>query len=76
MKKTTEYKGVSWKARDRKWQAQITVKGIRFECGRFDTEIDAIKARDRKIIALSLDYKYLQVIKPMNNERQNTSDSK
>lgn len=71
MKKTTEYKGVSWKSRDRKWQSQITVKGVRYECGRFDTEIDAIKARDRKIIALGLGNQHLQIIKPVNNAKPN-----
>ena len=71
MRKTTEYKGVSWKTKNRKWQSQITVKGVRYECGHFDTELEAIRARDKKIMALGLPNSLLQIFKPMSNENPN-----
>ena len=50
MNKTSNYKGVSWKASHRRWCAKVQ----NIECGCFETEIEAVKARDKKIIALNL----------------------
>jgi len=71
MKKTTEYKHVSWSIRKRKWIAVITHNKIRYECGDYDDEISAVKAVDKRIIALGLNYNKLQIIKPVNNARPN-----
>ena len=48
--KTSNYTGVSWKASHQRWCAKVQ----RYECGCFQTELEAVKARDKKIIALNL----------------------
>lgn len=72
MKKTLTYKGVSYKKREGKWTSSISVKGVRHECGYYDEEILAAKARDMTIIKLGLDRKLLQVLKPIGDTGKNT----
>ena len=62
----SKYKGVSWDKRTKKWESVLVVKGIRYPCGFYDDEIVAVKARDKRIIALGADYKKLQILKPLN----------
>lgn len=50
MTKKSNYTGVSWKASHQRWCAKVQ----RYECGCFHTELEAVKARDKKIIALNL----------------------
>lgn len=60
--RASEYKGVSWHTNSQKWQSSITVKGVIYNCGYFDDDRAAAKARDRKIIAFNLN-KPLQILK-------------
>lgn len=68
---TSKYTGVSWKKQDRKWISVFTYKGITYDCGSYDDELKAVKARDRRIISLGANYDKLQVIKPMKRETEN-----
>ncbi len=61
----SKYKGVSWDKRTKKWESVLTSKGLRYPCGFYDDEIQAVKARDKRIIALGLDYSKLQILKPL-----------
>jgi hypothetical protein len=69
MTKTTNYKNISWRQRERKWEAGITVKGVKYKCRSYFDEIDAVKAVDRLIISKGFDYKKLQILKPLKNEK-------
>ena len=62
----SKYKGVSWDRKTEKWESQITINRVNHPCGFYDNELDAVKARDRRIIALGADYKKLQILKPLN----------
>lgn len=72
MRKTTEYKNISWSQKRRRWVAAITHKKVRYECGMFENEIDAVKAVDRRIIALWLPKSKLQIFKPIKSEDSNS----
>ena len=50
MNKTSNYKGVFWNSQHQKWRAKVQ----NYELGYFNTELEAVKARDKKIIALNL----------------------
>jgi hypothetical protein len=50
MTKNTPYKGVTYKTKYRKWHAKVGS----IECGYADTDREAAKLRDKKIIALNL----------------------
>lgn len=63
---TSKYQGVNWKKDIQKYRASVTHKGVRYECGTADSERDAAILRDKKILALGLDTKKLQVLKPFN----------
>lgn len=40
-KKSSQYAGVSWSKRDKKWQAQIRIKGVVKHLGYFTNELEA-----------------------------------
>lgn len=63
--KTTNYKNICWRQRERKWEASIVVNKIRYQCGSYLEEIDAVKAVDLLIIKKGFDYKKLQIIFPL-----------
>jgi len=44
--KTSKYKGVCWKKRNRRWTAAITFEKKKIHLGYFKNEIDAAKAYD------------------------------
>lgn len=44
----SQYKGVSWYKRDKKWFAQIKVNSQKIHLGCFNNQIDAAKAYDKK----------------------------
>ena len=48
----SQYKGVRFDKRRKKWIAEITYKGRKHYLGAFDDEIDAAKAYDRKAVEL------------------------
>lgn len=69
--KQTTYKGVCWKPKENRWIATITYKGKKIGCGSATTDVDAVKLRDRKIMALGLPTKLLQVFKPIEKLKRN-----
>ena len=56
---TSKYKGVSWDKTKNKWRATTSFKGKPIAIGRFDDEIEAAKARDRKAYELFGEFAYL-----------------
>ncbi len=60
---TSKYAGVNWKKDIQKWRANVMYQGQKIECGFSDSERGAAILRDKKIIALGLDTKKLQVLK-------------
>lgn len=58
-KTSSKYKGVHWFKRDRKWQSQICVNGIKRHLGYFDDEIEAAKAFDAAARELCGEFAYL-----------------
>lgn len=66
-RRESQYRGVNWKSDIQKWRANVMYQGQKIECGFSDTERGAAILRDKKIIALGLDQKLLQILKPINN---------
>lgn len=62
---TSKYIGVHWRRYEQQYRASICHKGVRIECGYAKNERDAAILRDRKILALGLDIKKLQILKPL-----------
>lgn len=62
--KVSPYAGVGWNKSNQMWKATVTAKNITYDCGHFEDDREAAKARDRKIIALNLK-KPLQILKPV-----------
>ncbi|MBW8041200.1 MAG: endonuclease [Planctomycetes bacterium] len=60
-KHSSKYKGVSWFARAKKWQARIQANGTKIFLGNFTKEIDAAKAYDRAAIKYHRDFAYLNL---------------
>ena len=54
-----KYKGVSWYKRDKKWQVQIYYNARTIHLGRFDDEVEAALAYDRKAAELFGEFAYL-----------------
>lgn len=57
-----KYIGILYNSNYKKFKSKVNHKGITYECGFYDTEREAVLARDKKIIALGLDVK-LQILK-------------
>lgn len=53
------YTGISWNRAKQKWVSKIN----NIDCGYYDNQMDAVKARDLAIIKNGLDYKKLQILK-------------
>lgn len=51
--KSSQYAGVTWISRDRKWQAKISIEGIHKHLGYFSNEKDAKNAYDKAIEELN-----------------------
>ena len=45
---TSQYKGVSWHSRDRKWRASIRINYKKYNLGNFSSEEEAARAYDAK----------------------------
>ncbi|WP_035647364.1 AP2 domain-containing protein [Flavobacterium sp. ASV13] len=61
--RVSKYTGVGWNRSMQKWRSSVSGQGVKYDCGYFDNERDAAKARDMKILALGLK-KPLQILKP------------
>ena len=51
-KGTSQYKGVSWENRRKKWRVRIQLNGKEIYFGQFDSEVDAARAYDKKAVEL------------------------
>lgn len=60
--RTSQYTGVGWNREQQKWRSSVSHSGVKYDCGYYDNERAAAKARDMKILALGLN-KPLQVLK-------------
>lgn len=49
---TSRFIGVSWDSRRKRWRARVEIEGHSISLGRFSTEEDAARARDRAIMLL------------------------
>jgi hypothetical protein len=56
---TSIYKGVSWDKENKKWVVQSNKNNRTFKIGRFDNEIDAAKAYDKKAKELFGEFAWL-----------------
>ena len=56
---TSEYKGVFWHKKDKRWYAQIHPDYTGIHLGSFQEEVDAAKAYDAKAIELYGEFAYL-----------------
>lgn len=61
IKKTSRYKGVGWKKRERRWVAKITKDGKKYELGYFKNEDDAAIAYNNKAMELFGEFAYKNV---------------
>lgn len=52
MHKSSKFQGVTLDKARGKWRAWVWAKGKNVDCGRFDNEIDAAKARDKKVFEI------------------------
>lgn len=57
------YTGVRWISETQKWQSKVSSNGIVYNCGNHVEQLDAVRARDRKIIEKGLK-RQLQILKP------------
>lgn len=60
------YLGVTFHKRDRRWQAQVRHKGIRYYCGYFKTEKEAAVAYDKKAKELHKEFANLNFKEKLN----------
>ena len=65
-RRESQYRGVNWKSDIQKWRANVMYKGEKVDAGFSDTERGAAILRDKKILALGLDTKKLQILKKVN----------
>lgn len=61
---TSKYVGVSFNKKTNKYSSTLLANDEVYRCGHFETEREAAKARDLKIIKLRLD-RPLQILKPL-----------
>jgi len=57
-----DFVGVRWSSQHQRWKAGFTYKKVRYECGYYTDQREAVLARDKRIIQLGLDIK-LQILK-------------
>lgn len=60
--RVSKYIGVGWNRELQKWRSSVSQSGVKYDCGYHESERDAAKSRDRKILALGLN-KPLQILK-------------
>ena len=64
-----EYRGVKWVSKYFKWQASVRHNGVTYPCGMHDEQMDAVKARDKKIIEHGLNVP-LQIFSPVKKTKK------
>jgi hypothetical protein len=64
MHNKTDYQGVNFSKRNKKFKATVTYKGVTHECGSSDDPREAARLRDITIIRLGAPLNKLQVLKP------------
>lgn len=62
-KGSSEYKGVYWKTRDRRWYAEICMNYKKTYLGSFKNEIDAAEAYNAAAMKIFKNYAQLNIIK-------------
>lgn len=60
----SEYKGVRHDIKTNKWRSTVTENNRTHECGYYETDRQAAKARDLRIVTLGLSTP-LQILKPI-----------
>ena len=66
---SSRYKGVCWYKRDKIWQVQIKINGKMKYLGRFESEIEAAEAYNKKAVELFGDFAYTN-FREKRNENQ------
>lgn len=61
------YRGVSYNRNTGKYYSTVRSGGIKYNCGSYDTDVEAAKARDKKVIEKGLKVE-LQVLKPVKKQ--------
>lgn len=62
-KTSSKYKGVCYQSSRRKWQAQISINGIDYNLGRFNTEEEAAEAYNESALKYFGQFAVLNIIK-------------
>jgi len=59
------YKGVTWNRELQKWKSNVRKDGVDYNCGVYDSQILAVKARDLCILknGLNIPLQYLKPVK-------------
>ena len=65
----TEYTGVTFVQRFKKYRATVTDKGVIYKCGLHATPREAAMARDLAIVKQRLNPKRLQLLKSVQHEQ-------
>jgi len=73
---TSEYKGVSWRTRDRKWTVNICIHKIKYYAGDFDEEIEAARKVNQICDGVGIKRKNPQVNATPNVKARKTSEYK
>lgn len=63
-----DYTGIRWIEKHQKWQSSVRHNGVNYPCGMHDKQMDAVKARDTRIIKEGLNVK-LQILKPLSKKK-------
>lgn len=63
-----DFRGIKWVEKHKKWQSSLRHNGVHYPCGMYVNQMDAVKARDTKIIQHGLKVK-LQILSPVNKNK-------
>lgn len=64
-----KYTGITYHRKICKYEARVGHAGVTYKAGWYDTEIEAVRARDLLIIKKGLPVK-LQILKPIQKEKK------
>lgn len=71
---TSQYKGVCWSKKSKKWHAQLRMNKKSYHLGYFDDEVKAAEAWNRAAIKYQGEFAYLNVIVDTNKQLNNKKD--